>query len=96
MKQYVQASWSAFPDGKPTRVGQILTESGAATEAVFTGTHTGLLATPSGSIPPTGKKIALRQVFLHRIEDEMIASEHVYLDQLEFLTQIGLAGAPVT
>jgi predicted ester cyclase len=63
---------------------------------VFTGTHTGLLATPSGSIPPTGKKIALRQVFLHRIEDEMIASEHVYLDQLEFLTQIGLAGAPVT
>jgi len=38
------------------------------------------LSTPGGSIAPTGKQITLRQVFVHRIEDGRIASEHVYLD----------------
>jgi len=94
VKPYVQIFWAAFPDGKLTRLGQVATEDEAATEALFTGTHTGPLSTPGGSIAPTGKHITLRQVFVHRIEDGRIASEHVYLDQLEFLTQLGLAGAP--
>jgi len=74
----------------------VANENEAATEAVFNGTHTGPLSTPNGAIPPTGKQIPLKQVFLHRIEGGRIASETVYLDQLEFLTQLGLAGAPNT
>jgi ketosteroid isomerase-like protein len=93
VKQYVQTFWSAFPDGRLSRIGQVATESEAATEALFTGTHTGPLVTPGGSIAPTGRQVTLRQVFVHRIEGGRIASEHVYVDQLEFLSQLGLAGA---
>lgn len=93
VKQYVETFWTAFPDGQMACMGQIATEDEAATELLFTGTHTGPLNTPNGSIPPTGKRLHLRQVAVHRIENGLVASEHIYVDQLEFMTQLGLAGA---
>lgn len=93
VKQYVETFWTAFPDGRMACIGQVATEGEAATELLFTGTHTGPLRTPNGSIPPPGKHLHLRQVAVHRIENGLIASEHIYVDQLEFMTQLGLAGA---
>src|SRR6266508_1543266 len=60
IRQYTEALWTAFPDGAFSFAGQVLAENEAATELVFTGTHTGPLATPNGAIPPTGKRVTLR------------------------------------
>jgi predicted ester cyclase len=90
LRQYTEALWAAFPDGMLTFGDQVLAHDSAATEVVFTGTHTGPLPTPDGSIPPTGRRVTLRSASILRIEDGLIASEHVYLDQLEMLTQLGL------
>jgi steroid delta-isomerase-like uncharacterized protein len=93
VRQYIQAQWTAFPDAQVTSVNQIATEDQAATEIALTATHTGPLSTPNGPIPPTGKRVNIRFVAVHRIKDGMATSEHVYFDQLEMLMQLGLMPA---
>ena len=93
VRHYTEALWKAFPDGVLTFRDQVLTEDAAATELVFTGTHTGPMMTPNGPIPPTGKRITTHSVSILRMKDDLIASEHVYFDQLEMITQLGLKPA---
>ncbi len=93
VRHYTEALWKAFPDGKLAFGEQVFAEDAAATELVFTGTHTGPMMTPNGPIPPTGKRVTTHSVSILRIKDDLIASEHVYFDQLEMLTQLGLMPA---
>ncbi len=93
VRRYTEALWEAFPDGTLTFGDQVFAEDAAATEVVFTGTHTGPMLTPNGTIPPTRKRVTLHSASILRIKDGLIASEHVYLDQLEMLTQLGLMSA---
>ncbi len=90
LRQYMEAMWKAFPDGKLTFGAQVFGDGIAATEVVFTGTHTGPMPAPNGSIPPTGKAVTTHSMSLLHIKDGLIASEHVYGDQLEMMTQLGL------
>jgi steroid delta-isomerase-like uncharacterized protein len=92
--KYIQVMWTAFPDVKLTFGDQVLSEDSAATEVVMTGTNTGPLNSPNGPIPPTGKPIHLRSLSILRFEDGRIASERNYFDQLDMLTQLGLAPSP--
>ena len=92
--RYTEAMWAAFPDATLTFGEQFLGDNGAATEVVLSGTHTGPMATPNGPVPPTGKRVNVHSVSILRFEDGRIASEHVYFDQLELMTQLGLAQAP--
>lgn len=79
-----------FPDVKVTVVNQIVADPYVVTEGIFAGTHTGTLRTPQGDVPPTGNQIKLRYVTVQRVEKDKVASEHVYFDQAEFMTQLGL------
>jgi len=90
VKQYTEAIWAAFPDGTLAFGDQVLADDAVATEVVFTGTHTGPMNTPGGPVPPTGKRVEIHSVSMLRIKDGLVASEHVYLDQLEMLTQLGI------
>jgi predicted ester cyclase len=91
--QYMEAFWAAFPDGVLSFGKQIFDGAAAATEVHFAGTHTGPLSTPNGPIPPTGKHVRLQSVSILRIEGGRVAEEHVYMDQLELISQLGLAPA---
>jgi len=51
------------------------------------------MMTPTGPIPPTGKRVTTHSVSILRMKDDLIAWEHVYFDQLEMLTQLGLKPA---
>jgi uncharacterized protein (TIGR02246 family) len=93
IRPYTEAQWKAFPDGTLAFGDQVLAEDAAATEVVFTGTHTGPMITPNGPIPPTGKRVTLHLMSSLCIKDGLIASEHVYGDQLEMLMQLGLMPA---
>jgi steroid delta-isomerase-like uncharacterized protein len=94
VRQYLETQWTAFPDGHLTCVNQVAIGNKAATEIVLTATHSGPLSTPNGPVPPTGKRINVRFVAVHQIEDGMASSERVYFDQLEMLMQLGLMPAP--
>jgi predicted ester cyclase len=91
LRQYVEALWTAFPDGAFSFVGQVLSADAAAVELEFTGTQTGSLATPSGAIAPTGRRVVLRSASVMRFQGGLIASEPAYTNQLEFVAQLGLS-----
>ncbi len=64
-------------------------------EAVFTGTHSGVLRPPSGpEIPPTQKQVNVNFVVVQRVAGGKFASFHLYFDQVQLLTQLGLMPAP--
>jgi len=86
--------WDALPDVKVTPINQVVAGSTVVTEGHFVGTHTGTLRTPQGDIPPSGNNIKLRYATVQRVEGGLIASEHIYFDQLEFMTQLGVITAP--
>jgi predicted ester cyclase len=94
VRESTQAFWTAFPDGRLAFGEQVLGEDSAATEVVFTGTHTGPMSTPGGDVPPTSRVVQMTSVSMLRFKDGMVAYERVFMDQLQMLTQLGLAPVP--
>ena len=69
-------------------------ESGnvAIDEGYIVGTNTGPIALGSGeTIPATGKSIRIRSCDVLTVKDGVGVSHHFYYDQMELLTQLGLA-----
>ena len=82
---------SAFPDAKFESVAEHESGNVAIDEGFVVGTNTGPLITPEGEMPPTGKSIRLRACDVATVENGQVKSHHFYFDQMEFLTQLGLA-----
>src|SRR5207249_1066933 len=80
--------WEAFPDGRLEIIRSIGEGSSAAAEGVFIGTHTGILRTPNGDVPPTGRPVKVRWMAMYEVSGEELTSEHLYFDQSEFMTQL--------
>jgi steroid delta-isomerase-like uncharacterized protein len=81
---------NALPDATATVDNEVIAGDWAATQQTFRGTHTGTLVSPEGDIPATGKSVVGRAAELIRVVDGKIAEDHLYFDNMEFLTQIGL------
>lgn len=62
----------------------------AIDEGFLLGRHTGVLRTPDGDIPPTGKRIRVRSCDIATVRDGVAVSHRFYYDQLDFLAQLGL------
>ena len=87
----------AFPDLHVTSWSKVTSGEMAVDEFTIEGTNTGPIATPEGeSIPPTGRAFSLRCIDVGVIRDGQIVSHRSYWDQLDLLTQLGLAGQPET
>ena len=91
---YVMVWAQAFPDMQQTVVNELVAGDWVVSEFRVTGTHTGVLASPEGDIAPTNRRATARGVQLQRIAEGTIAEEHVYFDQLEILSQLGLVPEP--
>ena len=68
-------------------------ESDAAAEGLLTGTHDGVLHSPNGGVPPTGRSLELRWAAVYVTEGDTLKSEHLFFDQMDFLGQLGLLPA---
>jgi ketosteroid isomerase-like protein len=84
----------AFPDSKHTI--DLIAGDGdvVVVEGTWVGTHLGPLPTPTGDIPATGQAVRLPFGMIARVRHGLIASMHVYYDQLGFLAQLGLVPQP--
>jgi predicted ester cyclase len=82
-----------FPDNQLKTLQIIDGEDAVVLEGVFEGTHTAALNAPGGSIPATGKRVALPFVSVLGVAGDRFTNFAVYFDQMEFLTQLGLAQA---
>jgi uncharacterized protein (TIGR02246 family) len=84
---------TAFPDGaydvqRIEPVGEMV-----FVEGVWSGTHTGLLATPDGELPPTGRRVSIQFALVITVRDGRMARVRNYHDRLHFLAQLGVAPA---
>jgi predicted ester cyclase len=92
MTKAMYSLWQdAFPDNQVQPVNMVEEGDTVAMEAVFEGTHTGPLRPPSGEIAATGKHVSVPFVviFVHR--DGRFTDLRLYFDQVELLTQLGIA-----
>ena len=91
--QFFASWWDAFPDAHVDVhavhiAGDIIVEEGT-----FTGTHHGILHTPAGDIPPTGRRVAVDYIHVLRYRDGLHISFDL-MDRLLMLEQLGLVPAP--
>ncbi len=83
----------AFPDNQ-VRIVRIVDGGDAAVlEGVFEGAQTDALNAPGGSIPATGKRVAVPFVTVQSFAGDRFTTFALYFDQMELLTQLGLTQA---
>jgi steroid delta-isomerase-like uncharacterized protein len=94
--EYVLVWQRAFPDATLTVHEEVIARDTAVHEFTFEGTHTDTLAGPAGDLPATNRRLVGRGAEIIRVEDGKIASFHLYFDQVDVLTQLGLMPTPAT
>lgn len=92
---YAMAWLTAFPDAKLTIHGEIHDGEWCVQRFTFAGTHEDTLSGPGGDIPATHRSVSGRGVQVFRVRDGKIGEEHLYFDQVQVLTQLGLMPEPV-
>lgn len=93
IRQFVEGFHRAFPDVSH-RVDRLLVAGDTLVlEGVFLGTHSGVLHTPGGDIPPTGRRVEVREAQIVTVgKDGLGVSFSTYFDRFEMMLQLGLAG----
>jgi len=90
---YLLSFKRAFPDASFESARKFEAGDTAIDEAYLMGTHTGVLSTPEGDVPPTGRNIRLRECDILETANGVAVSHRFYYDQLDFLSQLGLLSA---
>ncbi|MBV9082013.1 MAG: ester cyclase [Acidobacteriaceae bacterium] len=84
-------SWfDAFPDAHVDVHGVHIIDDVAVEEGTFTGTHNGALKTPTGEVPPTGRRVTIPYIQVLRFRDGKHVSFNLMFDRLSMLEQLGL------
>jgi steroid delta-isomerase-like uncharacterized protein len=91
---YAEGWLNAFPDSRLTVHNRVVSGEWAVDEFTFEGTHEETLSGPGGDIPPTGRRLVGRGVEAIRVVDGKIVEDHLYFDQVQVLTQLGLMPEP--
>jgi hypothetical protein len=90
-QQLFYSIWTdGFPDNQITSIRIAEGSEIAVLEAVFEGTHSGVLRAPSGDISPTGKHVTIPFVVTYTTGNERITGFRLYFDQMDLVTQLGL------
>ena len=88
--------FQAFPDAHVEVHHVHFVDDIAVEEGTFTGTHHGVLHTPTGDIPPTGRAVNLDFIHVLRFRAGKHASFNLVFDRLLMCEQLGLLPAPAT
>jgi hypothetical protein len=79
------------PELRHEIVSAVESDTAMAIELKITMPHAGVLVTPQGEIPPTGKVVVLDACDVERVDSSgTIASSHSYFDQASMMARLGL------
>jgi steroid delta-isomerase-like uncharacterized protein len=88
-------SWfAAFPDAHVDVHGLHIVANVAVEEGTFTGTHQGVLRSPTGDLSPTGRRVAIGYIQVIHFRDGRHASFNLMFDRLSLLDQLGVVSSP--
>ena len=94
IKEYNQNFVTAFPDARVEATNTFTQGNHVIVEGVFTGTHNGMLKTPMGDVPATGKKVSGEFIQIFDVDRGLVKKVHMVYDQVQLMTQLGMAPAP--
>ncbi len=92
--QLCQGWRDGFPDGTGTLGWVAASGDTVALEVVWTGTHTGPLVGPAGTMPPSQRRIEARATLWLRLAGGRAREVHHHLGMLTMLQQLGAIPAP--
>lgn len=81
---------TAFSDAKCELKNQIVNDDYIVTEFNGVGVHDGVLSTPMGNVPATGKKINIPFVEILKVKNGKIESSKLYFDTATMMHQLEL------
>lgn len=82
----------SFPDGRYESLNKLESGDRAIDEGYFIGTNTEPLYLPDGqTMPATGKRVRLRACDIATVKGDQVIEHHLYFDQMELMSQLGLA-----
>ena len=87
---YAMVWLNAFSDAKLTAQTVVVDGDWVAMTGTFSGTHDGTLSSPDGDVPATGRTLEGRCAQVVRFRDGKSVEEHLYYDQMDVATQLGL------
>jgi steroid delta-isomerase-like uncharacterized protein len=87
--QLVQGWKQAFPDAMGNIRQAISSGNTVVQEITWEGTHTGDLVGPAGTMPASGKRIAVPATVWYTFQGDQIREIHHHLDLMAMLQQIG-------
>jgi predicted ester cyclase len=93
---YAQTWLDAFPDARITTRQRIIQDPWLVNLFTLEGTHKGSLQGPAGEIAATGRRVAGRGTEALRVENGLAVEGHLYFDQVQVMTQLGLMPEPAT
>ena len=83
-------SWrGAFPDGGGEVAGTAVQGDTVVLEITWTGTQTGEMITPAGTIPPSGRHQTTRACMVIEFSGDTIVANRHYFDTMSLLQQLG-------
>jgi len=85
---------AAFPDGHVEVHDAHFMADVAVEEGTFSGTHDGILRTPTGDVPPTGRSVSVPYIHVLRFREGFHVSFNLIFDRLLLLEQLGLVPTP--
>jgi predicted ester cyclase len=92
-REYQKGWMTAFPDAKIVARQLVVDGSVTVLHASFVGTHTGVLKSPAGDIPPTGKRLEGEFIAISEYRDDKVVRGVLLFDRLDLLEQLGIVPA---
>lgn len=87
---YSNGWMKALPDAKINVTHEIVSGPWIVQEFTFTGTHTGPLTGPMGTIQATNRKVSGQCVSITRYENDLGVETRLYFDVVQLLSQLGV------
>jgi predicted ester cyclase len=91
---YAMVWLNAFSDATLEADNVAVDGDWVAMTGMFRGTHDGTLTSPNGDVPATGRRLEGRCSQIVRFVDGRAVEEHLYYDQMDVITQLGLVPEP--
>lgn len=91
---WVLSTRTGFPDFRMSFDEMIVKGETIVTIWSAKGTHTGVLSSASGDLPPTGKEFNILGIAINKVKNGKIVSELVVYNVLDMMQQLGFAITP--
>jgi steroid delta-isomerase-like uncharacterized protein len=93
-RRYHELWTTSFPDGRIEITTLVADDRRVAVEYTGQGTHTGPFRTPTGEVPPTGRRLQLQLSDFLEIESGKVVRSRSYFDSASMMRQLGLLPEP--